>query len=155
MAETIGAVLIGAFFVFLFWLFVIEPFTGRKKNLEKPEPYDLTQLAKEDYDFLVTNGMQRDPKADRHFYPPNVYHRIGDGQFVNKLALEQQKGIAQQKMLLATANRKNEEEYDKRRPALIAQENAIREKYSGNRIVAGPVEIRSDGLWIDTEKIRG
>lgn len=128
---------------------------GKPKNLEIEKPYDLTLLAKEDYDFLVSNGLPRTPEADRHFYPPDVYHRIGDGQFVNKLAWEQQKGIAQQQMLLATANRKNEEEYDKRRPALIEQENAIREKYSGNRIIAGPVEIRSDGLWINTEKIRG
>lgn len=40
------------------------------------KPVDLTLLAKEDYDFLRTNGLEVDQKIHDHFYPP-VYDSLG------------------------------------------------------------------------------
>lgn len=116
---------------------------SRARPVEKNEEYDLTQLSKEDYDFLVENGLPPTPEAQAYFYPPpNAHELAAEENYRKSLAAEQRAGIAQQIEMLDEA--KASRIYDDALKASWAAKNAPNRE---------PVEWH--GTWINTEKIRG
>lgn len=112
------------------------------------EEIDLSvYLTKEDYDFLVENGMKRDPELDRKFNPPVIIQRgqivTNNPEFNAKLAEESRIGREKQEAAYAAQGyRKSELELEARKPELIAVEQAIKDKYAnaGNVVMASVIK---------------
>lgn len=63
-----------------------------------PEPVDLTLLAKEDYDFLVKNGLSVSDETRRHFEPPVIVDKTNHWTQRERGRFDEVKERAQRRM---------------------------------------------------------
>lgn len=122
------------------------PVEGQQSRKEQIEL--LTSLPKEDYDFLVANGLEAPPEVARFFY--------GSDTPAN-LAAEQRKAIAGQEAWLALRRgyRKGERQEEVSKGRQMA--DWINETYGFDPVMLRQIEKQKAPFksWIDTEKIRG